>query len=106
MSAVPARRGAVSLSSLDYAILAPYLAAMLCLMIFGLHRYVRIFHFRRLQRRPPAAADGFEQLPTLTVQLPLYNERYVAARLIDAVRGCGYAAVQAIEKGRIDRLFG
>ncbi len=28
------------------------------------------------------------------------------ARLIDAVRGCGYAAVQAIEKGRIDRLFG
>ena len=28
------------------------------------------------------------------------------ARLIDAVRGCGYAAVQAIDKGRIDKLFG
>lgn len=28
------------------------------------------------------------------------------ARLIDAVRSCGYAGVQAIEKGRIDRLFG
>ena len=27
------------------------------------------------------------------------------ARLIDAVRGCGYAAMQAIAKGRIDRLF-
>ena len=27
------------------------------------------------------------------------------ARLIDAVRACGHTAVQAIEKGRIDRLF-
>ena len=28
------------------------------------------------------------------------------AGLIEAVRGCGYTAVQAIEKGRIDRLYG
>lgn len=27
------------------------------------------------------------------------------ARLIDGVRGCGYAAIQAIQKNRIDRLF-
>ena len=33
----------------------------------------------------PPAADPLESLPRVTVQLPIYNEMYVADRLIDAV---------------------
>jgi len=75
----------VSLESIDYAILAPYLVAMFFLMVFGLHRYVQVFHFCRLRRHGLGTPARFDSLPTLTVQLPLYNERYVARRLIDAV---------------------
>src|SRR5207249_3112946 len=32
----------------------------------------------------------FEQLPTVTIQLPLYNERYVVERLIDEVTKVEY----------------
>jgi cellulose synthase/poly-beta-1,6-N-acetylglucosamine synthase-like glycosyltransferase len=35
--------------------------------------------------RPPS-----RQLPTVTIQLPIYNERYVAGRVIDAVAAIDY----------------
>lgn len=41
---------------------------------------------RREQHTPPQA----HELPTVTVQLPIYNERYVAARAIDAVCNMDY----------------
>jgi cellulose synthase/poly-beta-1,6-N-acetylglucosamine synthase-like glycosyltransferase len=43
---------------------------------------------RRRTEPPPEAVTG--ALPPVTVQLPLYNERYVAARVIDAVAALDY----------------
>src|ERR1700709_2747411 len=34
---------------------------------------------------PPVAATPLDRLPVVTIQLPIYNEMYVAERLIDAV---------------------
>ncbi len=68
-----------------------YAFALLVLLVFGLnqlwmaHRHARA---DRLRPGPVPAPDTLPDAPavwpTLTVQLPLYNERYVAARIIDA----------------------
>ncbi len=57
------------------------------LALYGLHRFWLLALWSRVRRcpdpSPPPAAPG-EELPAVTVQLPLYNERFVAARLLDA----------------------
>src|SRR5437773_11551120 len=70
----------------DWAILVPYFTVLVVLSVFGLHRYdlIRTYfkHRKNATTEPPTR---FAQLPAVTVQLPLYNERYVVERLIDEV---------------------
>jgi cellulose synthase/poly-beta-1,6-N-acetylglucosamine synthase-like glycosyltransferase len=65
--------------------LAAYLMVVGVLAIYGLHRaWLTIGYWRR--RNAPARTSRLpDELPVVTVQLPLFNERYVAGRLIDAV---------------------
>src|SRR5215467_1054327 len=70
----------------DWAMLVPYFTILIILSIFGLHRYDVIrtyFKHRRNATREPLRQ--FEELPPVTIQLPLYNERYVVERLIEEV---------------------
>ncbi|PLX85916.1 MAG: glycosyl transferase family 2 [Desulfuromonas sp.] len=56
------------------------------LALYGLHRLWLLACLRRLRRTPlspPGALQG-DDVPRVTVQLPLYNERFVAGRLVDA----------------------
>jgi cellulose synthase/poly-beta-1,6-N-acetylglucosamine synthase-like glycosyltransferase len=60
-----------------------YLILALCLSIYGFNAFVLIYaclRHRRHRLAPPSLAD----YPTVTVQLPIYNEQHVARRLIDA----------------------
>ncbi len=60
--------------------------ALLCpLAIFGLHRGWLILQYLRTRRKPAIEPELGPELPHVTVQLPVFNERYVATRLIDAV---------------------
>jgi cellulose synthase/poly-beta-1,6-N-acetylglucosamine synthase-like glycosyltransferase len=69
-----------------------YLLALVWLFLYGVNAYIMLaLHQwnRRRQReiktpRPPAV------WPMVTVQLPLYNERYVARRLLEAVGALDY----------------
>ncbi len=83
--------GIHTLSWFDYAILVPYFTVLLILSIYGLHRFevVRMF-FKYRKRVPTQPPERFEQLPRVTVQLPLYNERYVVAQLLEAVSKLDY----------------
>jgi len=63
------------------------LLSVLC--IFGLHRFYLTFGALR-SYQAPTPSSKFENLPHLTVQLPLYNEKYVAKRLIDAAVALDY----------------
>src|SRR3954470_23270074 len=70
----------------DWAMLVPYFTILLILSVFGLHRYEVIrayFKYRKNATGEPPLR--FEQLPPVTIQLPLYNERYVVERLIEEV---------------------
>lgn len=58
------------------------------LALYGLHRLWLLVCWYLVRRNPmvsPPCLSSIENLPNVTVQLPLYNERFVAARLLDAV---------------------
>lgn len=63
---------------------ALYLGVLLLISIYGLHRYWLVWLYYRHERRVPRPAGRFDSPPAITVQLPLYNEAAVAARVIDA----------------------
>src|SRR3989454_7798268 len=65
--------------------LAAYFFVLIILAVYGWHRYYLVYLYmtnRDKESRPGALPDP---LPVITVQLPLYNEMYVADRLIEAV---------------------
>ncbi len=70
----------------DWAILIPYFTALIVLSVYGIHRYdvIRTYfkHRRSATGEPPLR---FAALPPVTIQLPMYNERYVVERLIEEV---------------------
>jgi glycosyltransferase involved in cell wall biosynthesis len=65
-------------------VLVIYGVALLLLSLVSLNRYVLVSFYRRNRSRwfnhPPQLGDA--ELPSVVVQLPIYNERYVVARLI------------------------
>jgi cellulose synthase/poly-beta-1,6-N-acetylglucosamine synthase-like glycosyltransferase len=70
-----------------------YYATLAALSVYGLHRYLILYlyhrHYKWRPRRatPVLSADAW---PSVTVQLPLYNERYVARRAIEAAAAIRY----------------
>ncbi len=60
-----------------------YLLTLGVLTVYGLHRYLQIYLYYKHHRKVPQPAGKFADLPAVTVQLPMYNEMYVAARIIE-----------------------
>ncbi len=71
------------------AFLGFYFAIALVLFAYGMHAYLMAWLYRR-SRRPVSAPPAQPDLPAVTVQLPIYNERYVVDRLLDAVAAMDY----------------
>ncbi|MDA1184941.1 MAG: glycosyltransferase family 2 protein [Acidobacteria bacterium] len=65
--------------------LAAYFFVLVILAVYGWHRYYLVYLYMKHKDRPPTPMGTFKTLPRVTVQLPIYNEMYVAERLIDAV---------------------
>jgi cellulose synthase/poly-beta-1,6-N-acetylglucosamine synthase-like glycosyltransferase len=66
-------------------ILATYFFVLVILAVYGWHRYYLVYQYMKNRERRPATPPLPGTLPRVTVQLPIYNEMYVADRLIDAV---------------------
>lgn len=71
-------------------IVAFYILAMALLALFGIHRYSLLFLYARHREIRPDAEPLRTGLPRVTVQLPIYNERYVVDRLLDSVVALRY----------------
>ena len=65
--------------------LASYFFVLIVLAIYGWHRYYLVYLYMRNRGNEPKPGGPLDPLPVVTIQLPLYNEMYVADRLIDAV---------------------
>src|SRR5205809_114870 len=66
-------------------VLVAYFFVAIILAIYGWHRYYLVFLYMSNRDKKPQSGPQLDPLPVVTVQLPLYNEMYVADRRIEAV---------------------
>ena len=62
-----------------------YSLAFVVLGLYGLRALILTVGYAFIRRKAQGPPPSLDELPMVTVQLPIYNERYVATRLIDAV---------------------
>jgi cellulose synthase/poly-beta-1,6-N-acetylglucosamine synthase-like glycosyltransferase len=67
-----------------------YFIVLAGLSLYGLHRYVIVWLFLKHRKRAPQPMAQFQQLPRITVQLPVFNEMYVVERLLKSVAALDY----------------
>src|SRR6202161_1635455 len=80
-------------NAFDTALLIPYFVVMIVLAFYGIHRYQLVYRYYRNRRnavREPASY--FAELPSVTLQLPIFNEQFVVDRLIQACCNLDYPA--------------
>jgi cellulose synthase/poly-beta-1,6-N-acetylglucosamine synthase-like glycosyltransferase len=73
------------MTSAETLTLAAYFFVLIILAVYGWHRYYLVYLYLRNRDKEPKAGPPLSPLPIVTVQLPLYNEMYVADRLIESV---------------------
>jgi len=83
-------RGLYQLNSFDLAIMIPYFIVLFVLAAYGIHRYQLVYYFFRYRQNVPPVPAPPAVWPRVTVQLPIFNERYVIERLVEAVAHFDY----------------
>jgi cellulose synthase/poly-beta-1,6-N-acetylglucosamine synthase-like glycosyltransferase len=80
------------LDTFDWIILLVYFAILGTLAVYGAYRIKQVIDFWRYKNFVPTPGAYFleAELPTITVQLPLFNELYVVDRLLKAVTAIDY----------------
>jgi len=80
------------LDTFDYIVLFSYFSILFLLAVYGAYRIKQVIDFWRYRNFVPEPAGHFaeEELPLITVQLPLFNELYVVDRLLKAVTAFDY----------------
>src|SRR5918993_259637 len=66
-------------------ILVVYFFVLSILAIYGWHRYYLVYLYMKNKDRAPLPLPPPAVLPRVAIQLPIFNEMYVADRLIGAV---------------------
>jgi cellulose synthase/poly-beta-1,6-N-acetylglucosamine synthase-like glycosyltransferase len=75
----------------DAAMLLPYFAVMILLSFYGIHRYTMCYQYFKYRRNSnPVPPRRFGELPTVTIQLPIFNEQFVIDRLLEAICSIEY----------------
>src|SRR5580765_3628395 len=73
-------------------ILVTYFFVLSILGIYGWHRYYLVYEYMKNKDRVPGPPPPVDEWPVVTIQLPIYNEMYVADRVIDAACAIEYPA--------------
>ena len=81
-----------SLDAFDWTIVILYFTILTLLAILGVYRVRMVYQFWRYRHVKPQPKRRFaeSELPRITVQLPLFNEMYVAERLLESVTRLDY----------------
>ncbi len=77
-------------NAFDLMMMIPYFVVLCVLALYGLHRYWLVYDYYKYAKNIPAQPPPVTAWPRVTVQLPIYNERYVIERLVDAVARFDY----------------
>jgi cellulose synthase/poly-beta-1,6-N-acetylglucosamine synthase-like glycosyltransferase len=75
------------MTATETLILVTYFFVLSILAIYGWHRYYLVYLYMKNKDRAPLPLPPLSEseLPQVTIQLPIFNEMYVADRLISAV---------------------
>jgi len=72
---------------IESIILITYITSLTILFLFGAHGYTMIYYYFRTfkQRTDDLSLEDLhlKEYPVVTIQLPMFNERYVSTRLVD-----------------------
>jgi cellulose synthase/poly-beta-1,6-N-acetylglucosamine synthase-like glycosyltransferase len=80
-------------NSFDTALLIPYFLVMIVLAFYGIHRYQLVYRYYKNRKNAVREPEShFAELPTVTLQLPIFNEQFVVDRLIQACCNLDYPA--------------
>lgn len=82
--------GVYQLNAFDLAMMIPYFLVLIVLAAYGLHRYQLVYYFLKYRHNAPQQPPPPAEWPTVTVQLPIYNERYVIERLVESIAQFDY----------------
>ncbi len=82
-------RGVYRWNAFDITLLVPYFIVMVILAFYGIHRYQLVWLYFRNKRKEaksnePPSRFTEDELPFVTIQLPIFNEQFVIDRLLDA----------------------
>ncbi|HEX8880288.1 MAG TPA: cellulose synthase family protein, partial [Candidatus Acidoferrum sp.] len=77
-------------NAFDLAMIIPYFAVLVVLAMYGLHRYWLVYDYFQYSKNVPPPPPPVTDWPRVTVQLPIFNERYVIERLTEAVARFDY----------------
>ena len=80
------------LDRFDWTVLILYFSILTILAIYGGYRIKQVVDFWRYRKLAPQPSAHFaeDELPRITVQLPLFNEMYVVERLLKSVTEIDY----------------
>jgi cellulose synthase/poly-beta-1,6-N-acetylglucosamine synthase-like glycosyltransferase len=80
------------LDTFDWVVLILYFTILTVLAVYGAYRVKQVIDFWRYRKFVPQPQGKFseEDLPFITVQLPLFNEMYVTQRLVKAITEIDY----------------
>ncbi len=71
-------------------VLTCYFSILAVLCVYGFHRIEITRAFVKNTRKKTAPPERFETLPKITVQLPVFNEKFVIKRIIEAAAALDY----------------
>ncbi len=82
--------GLYHVNAFDLAMMIPYFVVLFVLAVYGLHRYWLVYDYFVYAKNVPPEPPPVEKWPHVTIQLPIFNERYVIERLVDAISRFDY----------------
>ena len=77
--------GVYHANAFDLAMMIPYFIILVILAGYGLHRYWLVYDYYKYRKNVPGPPPPVNVWPRVTIQLPIFNERYVIERLVEAV---------------------
>ena len=77
-------------NAFDLMMMIPYFIVLVILAVYGMHRYWLVYDYYKYKKNVPGKPADVTSWPRVTVQLPIYNERYVIERLVEAVSQFDY----------------
>ena len=77
----------------------PYFLVLVVLASYGIHRYALVYNFFKYKHHVPGPPPPVTEWPKVTIQLPIFNERYVIERLVGLRRAIRLSARPAGDSG-------